>query len=298
MRESYPTATVEPDSNPTSTALVDRLDPAIGETTSVVGAMLTELLRRTLRGGVMQIDGELHAFTAEKVEATIAERLPFVEQAAARAAEETAQLVATQTAQQGVRALEQKTQETRQELAARIDTVDRKAEQTTAATAQELARQITEAEQQARAAALARAQELAAQIEETEKRVRAATQAEVTQQIEQLVQRSRKGTAALESRLKAMETAGTDLAQQLATLQQQRHAEQAALREEIQSLRRAQEKREAGLREQLEVMRQANESLTARVAELEKPRGFRRLTARWFGKAEKNPEENHGGSDS
>src|SRR5579883_2763409 len=111
MRESYPTATVEPDSSPSGAALVDRLDPAIGETTSVVGAMLTELLRRTLRGGVMQIDGELHAFTAEKVEATIAERLPFVEQAAARAAEETAQMVATQSAQQEVRVLEQKTQE-------------------------------------------------------------------------------------------------------------------------------------------------------------------------------------------
>lgn len=313
MREPHPTATLEPDQDHTGASLVDRLDPAIGETTSVIGAMLTELLRRTLRGGVVQIDGELHAFTAEKVEATIAERLPFVEQAAARAAEETAQTVAARTAHDEVHVLEQKTQEARQELVARIDearqqalastteaardlagridTVDRKAAQTTAATAQELARQIAETEQQARAVTLARAQELAAQIEETEKRVRATSQAEVTQQVEQLVQRSRKGTAALEARLKAVETAAADLGQQLPKLQRERQAEQTALRGEIQRLRQAREEREAGLREQLEEMRQANEALSARVIELEKPRGFRRLTSRWFGKGESVQEE-------
>ena len=318
MRESYP-ATVEPENGPSAASLVDRLDPAIGETTSVVGAMLTELLRRTLRGGVAQIDGELHTFTAEKVEATIAERLPFVEQAAARAAEEAAQIVAAQTAQQEVRVLEQRTQETRQELAARIDeaqkralestseaardlagrieTVDRKAEQTTAATAEELARKIAEAEQQARAAALARAQELAAQIEETERRVRAATLAEVTQQVEQLVQRSRKGTAAIDARIKTVETAAADLGQQLLTLQRERQTEQAALRDELQGLRRAQEEREAGLRAHLEEMRKVNEALTARVTELEKPRGLRRLTARWFGKGAKDQEEKAGSAD-
>ena len=48
MSQSSPVV-VQPENHKDALGLLDRLDPAIGEATSVAGAMLTELLRRTLR---------------------------------------------------------------------------------------------------------------------------------------------------------------------------------------------------------------------------------------------------------
>src|SRR5947199_6824890 len=74
---------VDPEQRKDALALLERLDPAIGEATSVVGAMLTELLRRTLRGGVMRIGDEMHGYVTDKVDTVIAERTPGLEQLAA-----------------------------------------------------------------------------------------------------------------------------------------------------------------------------------------------------------------------
>jgi hypothetical protein len=79
---------VETENNKVS--LVERLDPSIGELSSVMGAMMTELLRRTLRDSVRQIDDELEARAAQKLDATIANRLPAIEQSATEAATKAA----------------------------------------------------------------------------------------------------------------------------------------------------------------------------------------------------------------
>jgi len=57
-------------------SLTERLDPSIGEASTVMGAMITELLRRTLRGGVSRIGEGLDAYVNEKVDSTLAERTP------------------------------------------------------------------------------------------------------------------------------------------------------------------------------------------------------------------------------
>ncbi len=89
--------------------LVERLDPSIGELSTMMGAMMTELLRRTLRGSVRQIDEELQGEVAQKVDATIADRLPGIEQSAAAAADKSAREAATEVAFEEVHALEQRT---------------------------------------------------------------------------------------------------------------------------------------------------------------------------------------------
>ena len=76
----------------------------------MMGAMMTELLRRTLRGSVRQIDEELQGEVAQKVDATIADRLPAIEQSAAAAADKTAREAATEVAVEEVHALEQQRQ--------------------------------------------------------------------------------------------------------------------------------------------------------------------------------------------
>src|SRR4029453_1523915 len=70
-------------------SLVERLDPALGEATSGMGALLTQLVPRPLRGGGQRIDDELQSQVEEKVDATVAERIPLIESAAGQAAEVT-----------------------------------------------------------------------------------------------------------------------------------------------------------------------------------------------------------------
>src|SRR5205807_7701394 len=86
--------------------LLERMDPAIGETTSVLGAIMTEFLRRTLRGGVLQIGKELHTFVDEKVDAAIVDRTPGLERTAAEVAENNARSAATEIAHEEVRDME------------------------------------------------------------------------------------------------------------------------------------------------------------------------------------------------
>src|SRR5438270_3710756 len=91
--------------------LLERMDPAIGETTSVLGAIMTEFLRRTLRGGVLQIGKELHTFVDEKVDAAIVDRTPALERTAAEVAEHAARSAATEVAHEEVQALESRTRD-------------------------------------------------------------------------------------------------------------------------------------------------------------------------------------------
>src|SRR6516164_9466830 len=119
MSNAEPTA-IEPNSKSDVLSLAERLDPAIGEATSVVGAMLTELLRRTLRGGVMRIGDEMHGYVSQKVDTVIADRTPGLEQLAADVAEHTARTAATEIATEEVHAQEKRTQASDRELAGRI----------------------------------------------------------------------------------------------------------------------------------------------------------------------------------
>jgi len=143
---------VEQENNKDVLGLVEHLDPAIGEATSVVGAMLTELLRRTLRGGVMRIGDEMHGYVTNKVDAVITERTPVLEQLAADVAEHTARAAATEIATEEVHALEERTQASDRELAGKIAETALAADQKTEQTAAALAAQILETEQRAQAA--------------------------------------------------------------------------------------------------------------------------------------------------
>lgn len=83
-------------------SLVERLDPALGEASSGIGVLLSELVRRTLRGGISKIEEEMQDFVDEKVDLTVADRMPAFEEAATRTAEHKARTVADE-AVEGVR---------------------------------------------------------------------------------------------------------------------------------------------------------------------------------------------------
>ncbi len=326
----YPSPAVEPDSNRPLTPLVERLDPSIGELSTVMGAMMTELLRRTLRGSVKQIDEELQGQVAQKLDATIAHRLPAIEQSAAEAAEKAAREAATEVAVEEVQALEQRAKESERQIVARIEDTARGAERQTAETARELTGKIELAEKKAELTISSRAneltnrieetaktvsttaeekaRELARQIEEAERRANEAAQAEVARQVEDLLQRSRKTTGEMKDRLQVLETTATTLGKQLLDEASDRKAAQIAFRADVdgrlkavvQQLQQQEQARRAGeeqfRRELMEALAEARgraEALEARVAELEKPRGLRALWAWLFhrGKKQQTAEE-------
>jgi hypothetical protein len=263
MNEQVLTAKVEPETGKSSSSLVERMDVSIGEATTMMGAVMSELLRRTLRGGVAQIGDQLHTYVAEKVDATIVDRTPAIEQAAAEVAEHTARIAATEIAVEEVKGLEERTREKDCELASQIELTARAGQEATAQTAHELA----------------------TRIEETEKRVSEAAHNELTERFEELMQRSREGTMALRARLKEMADAIATLGEQLRGEELKREAEQSAARTALNSLRlghaQAMEKSNAQLSSALEVQHQINQGLSTRLAELERPRGLRALLSRF-----------------
>lgn len=281
-----------------SQSLVERMDAAIGEATTVMGAVLTELLRRSLRGGVLQIGEELHTYVAERVDASLAERQPALEQAATEVAELAARTAATEVVHEEVKAVDQRVHQVSQDLLGRIDQTGKQAQEAV--------------------------QQLLGQIAEAERRVSAATREEISQQVQTLLQRSREGAAAVRASLKALETAVADLAGQLQSEQGQRQHALAALRAEVErhgkefheqltAAAAAQQTALNSLRQEMlrlgEALAgkhrddwarcmQANRELTARVAELEKPRGLHGLFGKLFGKSsEANPHQSPPGPE-
>jgi hypothetical protein len=303
------TVQIEPETGKRPEPLVERLDPAIGEATSVMGTVLTELLRRSLRGGVLKLGEELHAFASEKVEAALADKAPALEQKVTEVAEHTARSAATEVAVEEVKQLEQRTTRSDQDLAVQIENAARTAQAGTTEAARDLASRIEEAEKQTKDIILDTARGLVGQIAEAEKRVTDTARSELNQQIENLLHRSRKGVAVVEARIKTVEETAADLGRRLQEEQDGRKSAEAALRAEVQKgaaailqrleqeardrqsaaalvrqeLVRVQEENDARQREEIAGLLRANQALAARVAELEKPRGLRALWLRLFG---------------
>jgi hypothetical protein len=221
MSQSSP-AVVQPENRQDALRLLEHLDPAIGEATSVAGAMLTELLRRTLRGSVVRIGDEMHGYVSDKVDTALAERTPGLERLAEEVAEHAARTAATEVATEEVRALEQRSLASGLELAGRIAETGRAAEQLTRESEAALTAQINASEQRGQAA--------------------------LHEQVQTLMDRSRERSDRLKARLAEQGRLIADLGNRL-------------------------------------------EGLTARVAELEKPRGLRALWLRLFGRRKAKPAE-------
>src|SRR5262249_10841632 len=106
---------------------------------------------------------------------------------------------------------------------------------------------------------------------------------------------SRKNSAVWKSRFKALESTATNLAKQLVAEQNERKTELTATKTEtqqrmaklLQRLEQEENDRRAAAakwHEEIRHLQQANETLSARVAELEKPRGLGAAFAKLFGR--------------
>jgi DNA repair exonuclease SbcCD ATPase subunit len=252
----------KPNNLPSAMSLAERLDPAIGEATSVMGAVVTELMRRSLRGGVMRIGDELTGYVSTQVDLVIADRTPALEELASTVADKTARVAATEVATEEVHALEERTTESNRHLSTEIEATRQAAEQSTAEAARSLTNHIETTGKHTLQAAEAKlaeeAQGLVRRIQEAEQRVQTTVRAEFSSQVQELMQRARERGDRLKSRFSAVEN-------NLAELGKKHDAVHSRLAELVR----------------------ANEVLTARVVELEKPRGLRALFAWLFGRRKK-----------
>ncbi len=277
---AQPATLSEPEVGQLTAPLLDRMDSAIGEASSVMGAMMTELIRRSLRGGVLQIGQGLNDYVGERVDATIVEKAPAIEQMASETADRTARAAATEVAKEETEALARLTRESDQQLAAQIGS--------------------------AQQATVEVARDLSTKIDQAEKRACETSRTEMDHRVDELMQKSRSTVAALKERLKALRAAAADLGKRLATEQDERKAGLTALHAEVEKksaalargldeekaarrdadtkqereLLRALQEASTRMHEEIGQLRNANFALEARVAELEKPRGLRALLQR------------------
>jgi hypothetical protein len=254
--------------------LAGSLDQAIGEATTVLGAMVTELMRRSLRGGVLKIGEQLGTYVGECVDQTLVERRPVIEQTASAVAEETAYTTAAKVVGEEVYALEQRTTEADRALAGQIEEAERRTHEAGEEKArrlsaeieekrQQLATRIDEGDQHAIQVTHEKARELTGQIEATARRVSEAAQAEIGLRVKELMDRAEKGSVRIKASIQAVADLATELGRRLDAERLARETEHAA----VQDLQR-------NLTDEL---RRTNDELRARVAELERPRGLRRL---------------------
>jgi uncharacterized phage infection (PIP) family protein YhgE len=268
-----------------SIPLAESMDQSIGEATTLMSAVISEVVRRSLRGGVLRIGEELQTFVTGEVDTALAERVPEVERAAVEVAEQTAQVAAAKVAAEEVHALDVKTGAVTQKLAAQIEEVERDTRGIVEEKAQALAGQIQDVDRRA----VESAEQLSGKIVEAEQRACEKTRAETEERLNKLLEKAREATTALKTRLKTVEELaeglGSDLRQEQASRQGEMQAGFAKVQQGLdqlnESLTRGLEMHQARLKEEASALRKAHEDLAARVAALEKPKG---LFARLFGK--------------
>jgi hypothetical protein len=285
-----------------SSPLVDRLEPSIGEVSTGMGVLVTELIRRSLRTGVEAIGDGLYGMASEQVGLAVSERMPQIERSALDAADRAARERASEVAGAKVDELRQRTEAEAEELARQIRDAEDRSRQAAAEVEKRALEATGEAEKRALEATDEAARDLAGQIERAEQRVTESTGSLLTRELEQLQERSRGTAAALRKGLRIIDQKATRLSEELAKtageLQQRllgflkrleeeedgRRRDEAGLRDEqVRALQEAEERWQGHLRE----LRQENRRLAARLAELEKPRGLWALLRRIFSRGKK-----------
>ena len=252
--------------------LVERLDSDIGEASAGIGVMLSELIRRTLRGGVAKIEEEMDQYVEEKLEVSISEQMPRFEQTASKMAEGTARTVASSLIT-----------ETEDRLSGQIDETRKQAETNVSTARQDLTQEIASTRQQ---------------VEEQ-------TRSLLAGEIGSLKEKSYKTYENIQSALQQLSSTADSLKTELSAEQQQRTDELTQLAQTVSRQRDEDQQRAGELQHQVTTLLEQLSSaqslidqqkhslvnlgnqhaaLLARVSLLEQPKGLKALWAKMRGK--------------
>lgn len=264
---------VDSDDSDVKVSLPDRLDAAIGETSSGIGVMMSELVRRSLRTGVADIERALLEIATDKVDVAIETQLPVVSETANRVAESTSARVVKS-------AIGESEQRTQQDLRAAVSDVERKTET-------EIRSAVTEVQQQTqeelRAAVTGVNESLRQQKEEI-----AEKDAETNEELTRLNSRAQSSWKKVknhfdivdaafqktEQKIQHLSEAGQSNLTRLEQLAEEKGLLESRL-EEASTALSALERSRQQQQQTLELLMEQNEQLQGRISELEKPKGLK-----------------------
>ncbi len=276
-------------------SLVERLDPALGEASSGIGVLLSELVRRTLRGGVSKIEEEMHDFVEEKVDQSVQCRMPAFQEAATRTAERKAEEIARQEVQTVEKQAREAAERLSQELVEsqrQAEEAARRLEEEARQAAERLAQEIVQTEQRVEEKARVITQEAVHVVEqeskaateklthdlaETERRAEIRARELVAEHVEELKQKSKSTYLQVRESLDSLAASTSAFESKLLQEQHNRESSLAQLRTALEGSLQTQVQ---DLRNLVQELNGRNTLLELRIAELEKPRGLRA----WFGK--------------
>ncbi len=237
--------------------------------------LLSELVRRTLRGGVAKIEEEMHDFVEEKVSSAVESRMPEFQEAATK----TAETKARDIARQEVVSVEELAKAEAQRLANEIAETERRSE--------DKARTITkEAVEVVASETRSTAEKLVSDLAETERRAEEKARELVAQHVEELKQKSKSTYVQVRESLDELTSRAASLESRVV---QEQHAREAAVAELMQAFDVRLQQRWQAMQELCTQLQARNSQLELRLRELEKPRGLRALWAKMFGRKKTTP---------
>ncbi len=323
----------ESEKRPESSQLVDQMDTAIGNASTSIGMIMSELVRRSLRGGVGEIGTSIHGYAQEQVSSAVEEVMPEIKRTVEVIAESTSVRItsgATEKFGEELKSLESRTSEQTQIFAARIkaesdsafESIHRvvgESRDTTEKTAQDLRELHQRAKdswkkvqlelQSAAEARLNLKQQIDVSLEQN---------SQSTEQIKDLQQRFQiqsdshsvtkqqlaTTTAQLENAQKQLNATQQELAQTLKDVSRAQH--------ELQDSKRALVSLQLALKEtatDLTTLQQLSHTTSAsmasrfaglekRLEEIERPKGIRALFSKFSGGKKKPADDKHDGSEN
>lgn len=239
-------------------SLAERLDPALGEASAGIGVILTELMRRTLRGGMGKVEDEIGTLVDETLESHIARRMPSFELAATEKAADRAKIIANELVDGAKQAAIQAVERLRLETSAATSQLENQA-QTLAHQSADLAERIEAARTYAEQSIESSARSLSETIVQTESRVENKARDLLNNHVVELAKKSQKTYQLVQERLESLTHRDQELSSALAEIKAALAAEQAARVQELteqQQAWREQQKKLEQLDQQLGSLRQ------------------------------------------
>lgn len=255
--------------------LADRLDASIGETSSGIGALLSELVRRSLRAGVTDIGESLVGYAEEQVEIAVQRQMPSIAEAADAVAESTSKRIVSKAVDE----IQERTDRQKEDLESKIESAESRAFDRSCSRIDEVVTQVSHAIDETRSMAAESKDTSEKKIQELSERAKQSWRKLVGQfdSISQVHEQLRHQHADLLAKHE-------ELGQRHESLQSQFAELQAQNQRAVEVIRDLQSKLEASIgaseSRHGEWTQQAT-ALADRLAILEQPRGLKALFAKF-----------------
>lgn len=262
-------------------SLVERLDAPIGETSTGIGMLMAELIRRSLKSGVSDLDSTLREFAEQQVDDAVECQMPRLV--------ETAEQIAAQTSERladaAVQTMTKRTAESELKLNQAIETSASQLTEVFTSTKKELESKVDLTQESLTREIDATKSEYQKQ---TEQFSQALSESELkreaaSQQIEEMQQKSRDSWKKLSKELNSYRTSISQHNSSLQRLQE----ESSQLKDESSQLKRALQQTSSQLQETATHLQEAmavNRDLRERLEVLEAPKGIKKFLGKIFGK--------------